>query len=445
MEENEVKQRLKGKKVVYLTAGAAGMYCGSCMRDNALVSSLIRRGLDVELVPLYTPIRTDDADMSVDRVFFGGINVFLQQRIPLFRHLPAFLDRWLDHPSVIRRLTVKAVKVDPKELGELTLSMVRGESGFQRKEVRNLVKWLKEESRPDLVCLTNLLVGGSAPALKRELNVPILVTLQGDDLFIEDLAEPYRTEVLGEMKRLAAGIDGFITFNQFYAQKMGDLLDIPPEKFHFTSLGIDTAAFDEVWKIHQVREAPDKTLIGYFARVCPEKGFDVLVDAFIQLKKKPEGAGIRLKAGGWLPAKDRDFYEAQLDKLRAAGLEDDFEYVGSPDFSGKLAFFKEVDIFTVPANFSEPKGIYALEAMASGIPIVKPDHSGFPELVERSGGGLLFPKGDAEALAQQWMRLAGDFALRRDLGENGRDYVVTHRHKDAMAETTEEVFAKFLS
>ena len=159
--------KIEDASIVYLTAGAAGMYCGSCMRDNALAAELTRRDIDVTLLPLYTPIRTDEEDVSTEQIFFGGINVYLQQKIPLFRHLPRFLDRWLDHPWIIRRLASRSVKVDASELGELTLSMVRGESGFQRKEVGKLVDWLKDYARPDLVVLTNLLIGGCVDAIKR--------------------------------------------------------------------------------------------------------------------------------------------------------------------------------------------------------------------------------------------------------------------------------------
>jgi len=188
--------RLSEARAIYLTAGAAGMYCGSCMHDNAVTRGLLKRGVNIQLLPLYTPIRTDEEDVSADRVFFGGINVFLQQKFPLFRHLPGFLDRWLDNPALISRLSARAVKVDGKELGGLALSMARGESGYQRKEVARLMKWLREEGRPDLVVLSNLLIGGIVPAIKKELKIPVLVNLQGDDVFLNELIDPYKDQVI---------------------------------------------------------------------------------------------------------------------------------------------------------------------------------------------------------------------------------------------------------
>lgn len=436
--------KIEEARIVYLTAGAAGMYCGSCMRDNALARELQKRGIDVTLLPLYTPIRTDETDVSVDRVFFGGINVYLQQKIPLFRHLPRFLDRWLDHPWLINRLASRSVNVDARELGELTLSMVRGESGYQRKEVRKLVTWLAETARPDLVCLTNLLIGGCVDAIKRELGVPVLVTLQGDDLFLDDLPQPYRQKVTAEMRQIAERIDGFIVFSDFYAEKMSRLLEVPIEKFYKTALGIDLSDFERQMPRGERKQGGAKT-IGYFARVSPEKGFHLLVDAFIRLRSMAEHHDLKLKAGGWLSEKDRAFFEAELARIDEAGLTDSFEYVGAPERDQKLAFFHDVDVFSVPAPYAEPKGISILEAMACGLPVVQPDHGAFTETLRQSEGGVGFPSGDVDALTTQLAALLASPERCRELGDKGREWVWSSCGVDAMAESSSAVFAKFLA
>src|SRR3954462_10195801 len=129
-------------KVAYITAGAAGMFCGSCMHDNTLVTALRARGHDALLIPTYTPIRTDEPDVSQSRVFFGGINVYLQQKLSLFRHTPWSLDRLLDAPRLLRWVSRFAMRTQAELLGELTISMLRGEHGYQRKELAKLVHWL---------------------------------------------------------------------------------------------------------------------------------------------------------------------------------------------------------------------------------------------------------------------------------------------------------------
>lgn len=417
------------------------MYCGSCLRDNALADGLTRLGWEVTLLPLYTPIRVDEEDRSIDRVFFGGINVYLQQKIPLFRHLPAFLDRWLDHPALIRRVASGALSVSARELGSLTLSMVKGEHGHQRKEVRKLVRWLRDTARPELVCLTNLLVGGSIPALKRELGVPVLVTLQGDDVFLDELEEPWRSGVLEEMRALARQVDGFVTFSEHYRDHMADLLEIPAEKFHLVPLGVTVAEFDEVRE--RRRSRPPGQTLGYFARLAPEKGFDLAVSAFLELA--PRHPGLRFHAAGWLSQKDEGYVAAQIDRIAAAGWGDRFRHVAAPDAAAKKEFLAGIDLFTVPARFVEPKGIYALEAMACGLPVVVPDRGAFPEMIGSGGGGLLCRPEDVDDLAARIEELIDDPSRAVLLGERGRAWVERTNGRKAMARGTAAVFERVLA
>src|SRR5919204_206290 len=96
-------------KIAYITAGAGGMFCGSCLHDNTLVAALLAQGNDALLIPTYTPIRTDEEDVSQRRVFFGGINVYLQQKLRLFRHTPWLVDRLFDVPRLLRWVSRFAV------------------------------------------------------------------------------------------------------------------------------------------------------------------------------------------------------------------------------------------------------------------------------------------------------------------------------------------------
>ena len=132
-------------KILFITAGAAGMYCGSCLRDNALAAELKSRGHDVLLVPLYTPTLTDEPNVSEGRVFFGGISVYLQQKAPFFRWAPRILDKLLDAPWLIKAASSGSISTDPRSLGELTISMLKGEDGFQRKEFEKMLEWLASE------------------------------------------------------------------------------------------------------------------------------------------------------------------------------------------------------------------------------------------------------------------------------------------------------------
>lgn len=424
--------------IAYLTAGGAGMFCGSCMRDNTLAAALTRLGCDVQLIPLYTPIRTDEEDVSVDRVFFGGINVYLQQRLPLIRYLPGALVRWLDHPWLLNGVGRLGIKTSGGQLGSLAVSVLRGEHGRQRGEVFRLVDWLADHLRPQLINLSNLLIAGCVPTLKRRLRAPVLVTLQGDDLFVEDLPEPYQSQARDELRRLAAEVDGFLVFSQYYAEFMADFLRVPLDRFHIVPMGI---RLDDYQTLSPLGERPPT--VGYLARLCRAKGLHVLADAYLRLRRMPGAERARLRVAGWLPTTERAFAEAEFEKLRKA-VGDDFQYLGQLERADKLKFLRSIDVLSVPTVYREPKGIFVLEALASGVPVVQPAHGAFPELLSATGGGRLVPPGDAEALARALHELLTDHPARAALGQVGRQRVLKEFGAERMAAATLAVYERFL-
>jgi glycosyltransferase involved in cell wall biosynthesis len=433
-------------KIVYITAGAANMYCGSCLHDNTLVRALSRRNIDVQLVPTYTPIRTDEEDVSIDQVFFGGINVFLQQRIPVFRYLPRFLDRFLDARWVLRWATSRGLEIEPRELGALAVSMLRGSAGHQRKEVKRLSRWLQHSVQPNLINLTNMLIAGAVPAMKSRLQVPVLVTLQGDDIFLDQLIEPYRSQALKEIRRLVQDVDGFLVFSKYYADYLGDLFEIPEHKLQLVPLGLDTEDFASFAKDSSAdsRSAETPATIGYLARLAPEKGLHVLVDAFLQLRQRPNMEQVRLKIAGWLGDQHRDYLDEQLKKIEEAGATDFVDYAGTVDRTGKLDFLKQIDVLSVPTVYKEPKGLFVLEALAAGVPVVQPRHGAFPELLERIPGGVLVEPENPLDLADKLAELLGDVDGCRRLGQQGLQVVHQEYNADEMAAATWEVYRRYL-
>lgn len=434
-------------RIAYITAGAAGMFCGSCLRDNTLVMALRRLNVDVSLIPTYTPIRTDETDASLqDHVFFGGINVYLQQKLPLFRHLPGWLDHWLDRPGIIRRLTRGGVSTSPQNLGALTVSMLQGMSGFQAKEVRRLVGWLRDEQRPDLINLTNLLIAGCVPALKEQLGVPVLVTLQGDDAFLEYLPQNYRDRALEQIRRLADQVDGFIVFSRYYADFMADYFRLPREKLHQVPLGINVQDFaDSAGDAALALPAPNAPrTIGYLARLTPEKGLHILVDAFLHLRQDPGMADVNLLLAGWLGPDHETFVRQQFERLDQAGLHDAYRYLGAVDRQQKRQFLQQIDVLSVPTTYREPKGLYVLEALAAGVPVVQPAHGAFPELLAATGGGRLCRPADPLHLAEQLRVLLRDRAACRDLGRQGQARVLADHTAERMARETLSVYRRFL-
>jgi glycosyltransferase involved in cell wall biosynthesis len=426
-------------RIASITAGAAGMFCGSCMRDNTLVSALIDLGHDAILIPTYTPIRTDEEDVSQKRIFFGGINVYLEQKTGIFRHTPLWFDRLLNSPGLLRWVSKFAVSVRAEELGDLTVSMLEGSHGKQRKEVEKLVDWFETDWRPDVVLLTNGLLSGIVPELKRRLNVPIVATLQGDDIFLESLPITSRKRSIDLIRDNCREVDGFIATCRYYADFMADYIGIPREKIEIVYPGIR----DQKSEIKNEQSAIPT--IGYFARIAPEKGLHVLADAFIHLRRMPDAPKARLRVSGWLGEHNRKYFNEILKKLDEAGLAGNVEHVESPTHADKVRFLQSLDVLSVPTVYGEPKGLYVLEALAHGVPVVQPRHGSFPELIEQTGGGLLVEPENPADLAGGLRHLLDNHAVRRELGEKGRAAVNERFTAERMARETIAVLNKLFS
>lgn len=431
------------KRVVYLTAGAGGMFCGSCLNDNSLARGLTDLGVDVQLVPTYTPITTDEEDVSIDKIFFGGINVFLQQKFPWLRYVPPVFDRVLNSPRLIRWATKKDVQADPELLGAMTVSMLKGSAGYQRKEVKRLMDFLVQAD-PQIVNFTNTLIAGCAPEIRRRLNIPVVVTLQGDDIFLDYIPERYRNECLRQIRELGDSIDAYVVHSQYYADYMSERLGIPASRIDVVKLGIDASEFmsPTPTDIDSVTRSEQRLQVGYLARLTPEKGLHLMVDAFIRLREQRDDVDLRI--AGWVGTEHKAFAEEQFQRLDAAGLADSYSYSGVVDRAGKLAFLKSLDIFSVPTTYREPKGRFALEAMACGVPLVLPQHGAFPELIADSNCGVLVRPDDAEHLAVELHALLEDPERRRQLGEAGRRAVSEQRSATAMAAQTISLYSKLL-
>lgn len=401
-------------KILYITAGAAKMYCGSCFRDNALAAELISRGHDVMLLPMYTPTLTDEINVSHDKVFFGGISIYLQQHHPLFRNSPAILDRIWDSPSMLRLASRRSIPTNPKLLGEMTVSMLKGEDGFQRKELTKLIDWLKNETAPDVINLPYTLLIGLAEPLKKALNRPICCTLQGEDLFLDGLQEPYRGEALGLIRAKVSHVDVFIAVSDYYAGFIRGYLGIPADKIRVVPLGINTQGYEA-----RTKNRASPFTVGYFARVAPEKGLHVLVKAYQRLRERHDMPAGRLEVAGYLGAENKDYLNDIERQMNGWGLGDEFHYRGALDRVEKIEFLRDLDVLSVPATYDEPKGIFLLEAMACGVPVVQPRRGAFTEIIENTGGGILVEPENEESLAEGILKIHDDPRLGNELGRNG--------------------------
>jgi glycosyltransferase involved in cell wall biosynthesis len=424
-------------KILYITAGAANMYCGSCLRDNALAAEMIARGHEVTLAPIYTPTLTDEANVSHEKVFFGGISVYLQQHLSLFRRTPRLLDRLWDSAWALRMASRRSIPTSPRLLGELTVSMLKGEEGNQRKELRKMLDWLKAEPPPDVISLPYTLLIGLARPLREALKRPVVCTLQGEDLFLEGLHEPYRSRSLELIKSSVRHVDAFIAVSHYYAAFMPRYLDIPAEKIRVVPLGINLQGYEERFR----RSSAEPFRVGYFARVAPEKGLHVLAESYRLLRERADFPAAHLEVAGYLGAEHTGYLKEIEQRFKEWGLGPEFHYRGILDRQEKIEFLRGLDVLSVPATYDEPKGIFLLEAMACGVPVVQPRRGAFTEIIEKTGGGLLAEPDKPESLAETILRLYQNPSLAEELGQKGFRRVRDHYSVARMADRALEVYS----
>jgi glycosyltransferase involved in cell wall biosynthesis len=303
--------------------------------------------------------------------------------------------------------------------------MLRGENGNQRKELAKLIRWARSQPRPGVIVLPNSMLISLALPLKRALGAPVCCNLQGEDLFLEELQEPWRSTSLDLIRAAVGHVDLFLPTSDYYAGFMSGYLDIPRERLHTVPLGINLAGYERV-----ARDPRRPFTAGYFARIDPAKGLHLLAAAYRRFRRLYPGPA-RLEAAGYIAPEHKPYLEGIEKQMAEWGLGGEFAWRGVLDRESKIAFLQQLDVLSVPGDYADPKGIYLLEAMACGVPFIQPAHGAFPELHAATGAGELVPPGDISALAAALARFAGDPEMARRLGDTAyhavrRNYSVAH-------------------
>lgn len=426
-------------RIVHITAGAGGRICGSCLHDNALVRALRDRGRDAILVPAFVPTTTDEENVAIDRVVMGGVNVWLQEHVPVLRYTPGFLDRPLDSRRLLQWLSSRTGSARAADLGPLTVSTLQGEAGRQRKEVAKLARWLATEVRPDVVHLSNALLFGLARTIRETTGAAIVASLSGEDVFIEQLPDPYREETWTLLRERAADIDRFVALNEFFAGFMGGRLALPADAVTVVPHGVDLTVFPAVPPDLAARRRArgGRLRIGFLARACAEKGLDQAIKALAILARDRD---VELVAAGGMVEAERVFLAGCLALAEDLGVADRVEWRGQVDRPGKLALLGEIDLFVLPATHPEAKAISLIEALAAGVPVAAANHGTCPELLDGERAGLLHTPRDPGDLARAITALADDPERAAACGRHGHALARSRHSAAAMASGHEAVY-----
>ncbi len=406
-------------KIVNIVPGFGGtFYCGNCLRDSAYVKSLKAEGHEAITLPLYLPLTSKDYTPENDiPVFYGAVNIYLGQNFRLFRRIPKWLHNFFNSPFILRYAAKKSGSTRATGLEEMTISMLKGADGFQKDELDELIYFLKHHEKPDVVHLSNALLLGLARKIKDELQIPVICSLQDEDVWVDAMDEPYRSQIWKLMGQKALDTDALIAVSDFFAKQMKQKMSIPDEMLHVVHIGVDPSKYSI--------KTPnlDVPTIGYLSRLNKENGFEILVDAFIRLKENPKFSNAKLKVTGGKTGDDDKFINRQIDKLKRKGFQNDIEFIEDFRTESLGSFFEGLTLLSVPVLEGEAFGLYQIESLASGIPLVQPRLGAFPEIIEASGGGVIYQPNSAETLAQKLVEVLSNPEQIKLMSINGRKSV----------------------
>ena len=406
-------------KITYIVPGFGGtFYCGNCLRDKAFAKSLKDLGHDSITLPLYLPHSIEEfVNQSDVPVFYGAVNIYLKQNFKLFRKMPKWLYNFFNSEFILRYAAKKSGSTRAIGLEEMTISMLKGAEGFQNEELNQLIDFLKHHEKPDVVHLSNALLIGLAARIKDELKIPVFCTLQDEDVWINAMSESYKPILWKLMSEKAKDVDGFIAVSDYFAVVMKRNMKIPDNKIQVVHLGIDPFAY----KI-QIPKT-DSLAIGYLSRMSEECGFEILIDAFIKLKKNQKFKNLKLYATGGKTEDNNAFINKQLKKLEKENIAESITFIEDFRTSELDKFFEKLTVLSVPVLKGEAFGLYLLESLAAGIPIVQPALGAFPEIIEKTEGGLTYFPNSSEALAEKLSEILSDSDKLIQMSKNGRKAV----------------------
>lgn len=425
-------------RIIQITPGSGdNFYCENCLRDNLVVRALRRLGHDAILVPLYLPSKLEDTGKNNPTpIFFGGINVYLQQKSGLFGKTPRWIDRLFDSKVLLRMAARQAGMTNAGGLGEMTISMLRGEQGRQTKELGRLVDWLAKESKPDIVCLSNALLVGLARRIKGRLGVPVLCLLQDEDGFLDGLGQPYSLEAWRILRERLAEVDVLVAVSEYYAEVMRKRLGLVNQRVQVVYGGVDVDQYPPA------DAPPEVPTIGFLSRMCHEKGLDILAEAFIELKQDPSCRDLRLHIAGGHLSDDRGYIRTVQRRLSRAGVADDVRFWESFEREDRIRFLQSLSLMSVPERKGEALGYYLLESMAMAVPVVQPANGVSVELIGATRGGVLYEPNDAKTLVAAIRDVLENAAKRKELGACGRKAILKTYNISTSAKQLVEIYEK---
>jgi glycosyltransferase involved in cell wall biosynthesis len=427
-------------KIVNIVPGFGGtFYCGNCLRDSGYTKSLIKLGHDAMMLPIYLPLTLEHGvEKNTSPIFYGAVNIYLKQNFSIFRKMPSWMEKLFNSSSILRYAAKKAGSTRTEGLEEMTISMLKGKDGNQNAELQELIDFLKNHEKPDIVHLSNALLMGLAKQIKEQLDVPVICSLQDEDVWVDAMNDFYSKKVWDLMSTKAQDVDAFIAVSDFYADEMKQKMRIPESKLFTVPIGIDSSLYKHS------KPVINPPVIGYISRMYEEHGFGLLIDAYIKLKRNPLFKNTLLKLSGGYTADDKKYVKKQIKKLKTAGIISDVEFIDDYKPEQRYSFFKQLTLLSVPVLRGEAFGTYQLESLACGVPLVQPALGAFPEIMEQTKGGVTYSPNTADALCEKWIEVLEQPDLIEDMSNKGYNSVINKFAIDPVSERVLEIYKQQL-
>ncbi len=427
-------------KIIQIIPGSGGsFYCGNCLRDDKFYETLKRLGHDVIKIPMYLPLFADEHDITDIPVFYGAVSLYLKQEYPIFKKFPRWFDKMLNSQPMLKIAAKQSGSTDAAGLEDMTISMLMGEKGNQDKELEEMVDWIDQHFKPDLIHISNALLLGIAHSMKQRLKVPIFCSLQDEDVWVDAMEPKLSTKIWKLMEDKSIDIDAFIGVSEYYSELSKQKMNIPQSKLHTLHLGVSP----ENYKFESA-ETKDRN-IGYISRMCHTNGLDILVDAFIELKKDKEFDDVKLVITGGSTGADKKFIKNIHKSIKEAGLTNQVEFQEKFEKEDRSFFFQKVALVSVPVRKGEAFGIYLTEAMACGIPVVQPPLGAFPEIVEISKGGVIYEKNEPKYLAESLKSVLSNQDKLKELSENAHRSIEEDFNINLQGQKLIDIYKKVLN
>lgn len=418
--------------VLFIVPGSGDLfYCGNCIRDNLYANALRKSEHNVIIMPLYLPLtfNTFKADTPL---FFPATSYFTALKFFRKSKIPRFLERLLNSRFMLRMAASFSGSTSPKGLEEMTFSMISGEGNAFNNQMEVLIDWIKNHETPDVIHLSSSLLMGVAKTIKQQLSIPIVCSLQDEEVWIDQMAENDSHQAWNAIRENMHAIDRFVTTSQFYkntiAARIPQLTDID-----VIYPGIDIAKY-------AITQYPENPVVGFFYRMNQLNGLDVLADAFVFLKNENRIPNLKLKIGGGYSSADNRFVKKVRKKLSTYW--DDVDWIDTYNLDEHAGFYRDISVICVPITFDEGVGIYLCEAFAAGRPAVEPNTGSFDEIV--ADAGVLYSPNTAIELAEALEKLLTNNELLNQCRENAKHLSETRYSDKVAAEKLIDLYQKTL-